>query len=335
MNIEGSILAELCDFFHYPVEKEIVLFAFRGCLPKNLSEESDPNVTAFKKSHSLKGIPVNYLTPRCTIGIWDRYSNLIATFPGSTLPSKDYVAKTPASIATLNVLCPGKYLLSKGIHPRNQNGFERHQALLMDGFGIVGIPGVGKTAPGFNSRISNYQVIQPGDNLHSGRTEPMPKFYSSLFHLRYSSSGCITIVGQPSEYLKYNHGNMHWNHWESFITSVSRFEQSDFTFLLFNYSDLKKKSLFKNNETIRYGSKQHEVGQIQQLLAHTINTNTGEYYYSGDIDCEFSNQTAISYMRFCNDYFSTKPGWEIHIEDFFTKVKHFNSSLIQPENAIH
>jgi hypothetical protein len=332
MNIEGSILTELCNFFHFPIEEEIILFAFRGCLPENVSGESIEKFTAFKNSYCLKSIPVNYLTPRCTIGIWNRTSDQIALYPGSTLPSKDYVVRNPSCISTLNVLCPGSYRLRKGMHPRNENGFQPHKALLMDGLGLVGLPNVAiNSAIGFNSRISNYNVIYPGDNLHAARTEPFPKFYSSLLGLRYSSSGCITIAGQPSEYLKYNHQNNGWNAWDSFINTVSDFIQDSFTFLLFNHNDLKMKS----RKTIRYGSKQTEVGQIQHLLSHTISTYSGGFYFSGDIDCCFSGNTAHSYLKFCREYSSSRPSWEIDFQDFSDKTKHFNSILIQPENAIH
>jgi hypothetical protein len=328
MNIEGSVLNELSDAFHFPIEKDpIILFAFRGCLPK----DHDKNILSnraihFKSVDQLQKVPVNYLNPRCTIGIWDRVSDKIALFPGSTLPSKDYVKRHPSSAATLNVLCPGCYQLRKGIHPRSERGFQPHNALLMDGFGIVGLPLISTTSAsiGFSSRIANYDVILPGDNLHAGRMEPTQKSYSSLLNMKYSSSGCITVVGQPEEYLTYTHSHTAWNSWTSFIENVSLTKQKNFTFLLFNVDNRGRASV-SNNNTIRYGSKQSAVGDIQYLLSKIVNTKTGHTYYSGDLDCSFSNQTAVSYFNFCRDFSSTKTGWEIQPQEFFNKTKHFKS----------
>jgi hypothetical protein len=327
MNIEGSVLNELCDAFHFPIEKDpIILFAFRGCLPKDHEKDNINHSIHFKSADQLKRVPVNYLNPRCTIGIWNRLTDKIALFPGSTLPSKDYVKRHPSCVSTLNVLCPGCYQLRKGIHPRNEQGFQPHNALLMDGFGIVGRPHISKASAsiGFSSRIANYDVDRPGDNLHAGRMEPMSKFYSSLLNLKYSSSGCITVVGQPEEYLKYDHHHTAWNSWTTFIESVSLTEQKNFTFLLFNFDNRKRKSVSKN-KTIRYGTKQSEVGDIQYLLSKIVNSNTGQSYYSGDLDCSFSDQTAVSYFKFCKDYFSSKAEWEIQPQIFFNKTKHFKS----------
>lgn len=327
MNIEGSVLNEICDAFHFPIENEpIILFAFRGCLPKNLGKDNLNRSIQFKSVDQLRSVPVNYRNPRCTIGIWDRTLDKIALFPGSTLPSKDYVKQHPSSVSTLNVLCPGCYQLRKGIHPRNERGFQPHDALLMDGFGIVGVPYINRTiaSTGFSSRIANYDVVRPGDNLHAGRMEPSLKFYSSLLKLKYSSSGCITVAGQPEEYLKYNHDHTGWNSWTTFIQSVNLTRQQTFTFLLFNFDNFKRKSP-SESKTIRYGSKQSEVGDMQYLLSKIVNANTGQSYYSGELDCSFSDQTAVSYFKFCKDYSSSKTAWEIQPQKFFSSTKHFKS----------
>lgn len=328
MNIYGNVLNELCNAFHFPIEKDpIILFAFRGCLPKDYDKNilSD-HAIHFKSTDQLKRVSVNYLNPRCTIGIWDRVTDKIALFPGSTLPSKHYVKRHPSSATTLNVLCPGCYQLRKGIHPRNEQGFQPHQALLMDGFGIVGLPQINNTSTstGFSSRIANYDVVRAGDNLHAGRMEPTHKSYSSLFKLKYSSSGCITVVGQPKEYLRYNHQHTAWNSWTTFIENVSLTNQKNFTFLLFNFDNHSSESV-SENQTIRYGSKQSAVGDIQYLLSNIVNTNTGQSYYSGDLDCTFTDQTAVSYFKFCKDFSTSKAGWEIQPQKFFNKTKHFKS----------
>lgn len=314
----------MCDTFHFPVENDpVVLFAVRGCLPSDIDQTIVNHSIQLKYTGQLKRTSVNYRNPRCTIGIWDRTADKVALFPGSTLPSKDYVKRHPLSVSTLNVLCPGCYQLTKGTHPRNERGFQPHSALLMDGFGIVGIPHINKT--GFSSRIATYDVMCPGDNLHAGRMEPMSNLYSSLLSLKYSSSGCITIAGQPAEYLQYNHSHTAWNSWTSFIESDSLARQKSFPFLLFNFEDLKTPSVAKKR-SIRYGSTQREVSEIQYLLTNVVNAKTGQLYYSGDLHASFSDVTAVSYFTFCKDFFSSQPGWEIQPRNFLQKTKHFRST---------
>ncbi|MGC3946432.1 MAG: hypothetical protein QM762_18240 [Chryseolinea sp.] len=341
MKISGTVLKQLCDTFHFPIENDpAVLFAFRGCLPSDVHQSVTKDSILFRNSDEVNRTRVNYNNPRCTIGIWDRVADKIALFPGSTLPSKDYVRRHPSSVSSLNVLCPGCYHLRKGIHPRNERGFQPHSALLMDGFGIVGIPHVNEKT-GFSSRIATYDVVRPGDNLHAGRMEPLLNVYSSVLNLKYSSSGCITVVGQPAEYLQYNHRHTAWNSWTTFIESEILTNQKNFHFLLFNFDDLNATTVSKSN-LIRYGSKRHEVSEIQYLLGGIVNANTGKLYYSGDLHCSFSDITAVSYFTFFKDYFSSIPGWEIQPQSFFTKTKHFRNRtkhfktpLTPSENVIH
>ena len=333
MNIGGSVLNQLCKAFHYPVEQErVILFAVRGSLPEDTPGNCSARALPFRTSHTLKQVRINYQTPRCTIGIWDKHADKIALFPGSTLPSRDYVRRYPSSLSTLNVLCPGCYQFRKGIHPRNEKGYQRHEALLMDEWAIVAIPRVTplKSSVTFSSRVTQYVVMRAGDNLHAGRMEPTGNANPSLLSMKYSSSGCITIAGQPSQYLRHVHDNTDWNPWVSFIESDILTTHNNYPFILFKYDDLCTSA--GATRSIRYGSKHDEVSDIQQLLSTTLNANTGCFYYSGDPDCSFSGDTAVSYFSFHNDYFSSTPNWEIRPQIFFQRTQHFRSKTktIQP-----
>lgn len=343
MIIEGDILFKLCERYQYPLASEHhILFAIRGSLPQAVLHGHFDVATDFKQSHLLKPVRVNYETARCTIGLWDTRINKIALFPGSTLPSKTYLFTHPSSLNTYNILCPGNYELSRGIHPRHENSFQRHDALLMDTYALVEIPQIRKSKKrlSFNWKEVKYKVLLAGDNLHAARTEPEESdsnlYGTASLQLKYSSSGCITILGQPQQYVKQKTGNTAWNCWQKFMEMVTKSENVKyFNFILFTYSDFLNKYQKPASTSIRYGSQGSEVEQIQTVLKSIINLKTGLPYYTGEVDCRFSGQTAIAYFKFQEDFTNGKVAREIHFQDFFSKTKHFNSYQNRSNYAIH
>ena len=210
MKISGTILSNICRNFFYEIgEDRLVLFGIRGGLP-NAVLRGNPEVCAEpNKEHGIKSSRLNYSTSRCTVGIWNRQTDQVSLFPGSTVPSVKYLFDNRQALQHFNMLLPGKYELSRGLHPREKDGFQRHDAFLMNEFGHVSIPSVRITKRRlyFNFDIKEEKILLPGDNLHAGRIEPQGDFKNSeekclaALHMPFSGSGCITVAGQPTEYL--------------------------------------------------------------------------------------------------------------------------------------
>ncbi|MDO1446480.1 hypothetical protein Q0590_09485 [Rhodocytophaga aerolata] len=335
MIIDADILAELCNFYQYSLtEQDYLFFAVRGSLPEAVLHGDFVEATKLKAYQTIRRTRVNYKTARCTIGLWDVKNSKLALFPGSTVPSKKYLFTHASSIATFNILCPGRYELRRGVHPRNEHGFQRHEAFLMDGYGLVEIPPVERLTHTvrFDWSQSVYTVVLAGDNLHAARTEPrqdQPDLAGSIMlKMNYSSSGCMTILGQPKEYVRSNRTYTAWNGWQTFVDLVNEVgaDKKNFTFLLFTFSDFENKNQTSSGSLIRYGSQGPEVVQIQQKLTSIIRLSTGLPYYTGPINSLFSGHTAMSYVVFQEDYSNGKIAPEIQTCKFLSSTKHFHAS---------
>lgn len=335
MIIDADILAELCNFYQYRLTNEAyVFFAIRGSLPEAVLKGDFGAATALKVYQQIRGTRVNYETARCTVGLWDIKNSKLALFPGSTVPSKKYLFTHASSVATFNILCPGKYELRRGVHPRNEHSFQSHDAFLMDGYGMVEIPPLErlKHTVRLNLGRSTYRVVLPGDNLHAARTEPrkvnLDLDCSVMLKMNYSSSGCITVLGQPKEYVLSKLPHTSWNCWQTFVDLVNGVGSTkiNFTFLLFTFSDFLHINQTSSGSLIRYGSQGPEVEQIQRKLKSIIRLKTGLPYYTGQINSLFSGQTALSYIEFQEEYLNGKIAPEIQTRKFLSSTKHFHAS---------
>jgi len=332
MIIKSDTIAKLCNFYQYRLKaKELVIFAIRGCLPVATLSGNFNCITSFHSSHQLIGVKPNYQTARCTIGLWDQQRQKVAVFPGSTLPSKKYLFSNITSVETFNILCPGKYELRKGVHPRN-GGFQQHDALLMDGYAIVKIPKVERllTTIKFSGK-HKYSVLLPGDNLHAARTEPTmmsDTACTEMLMFNYSSSGCITIAGQPAAYVKNGQPYAEWNYWQHFISVLQKESgnQTHYDFVLFDHSDFKLPQT-NRHLSVRYGSESKQVENIQFLLNSIINSTTGLAYYSHEITNKLGRLAAEAYLNFDRDFNKREGSPEIKLQQFFKQTKHFYSSF--------
>lgn len=323
MKVDSTILDHLCTTFHYNVEPApAVIFAIRGCMP--VTDAQAPwHFGGASACFFARAVPVNYTTARCTIGLWNRTEKRITVFPGSTLPSLSYLTAHPSKQATFNILCPGLYELRKGLHPRS-GGAGAHRALLMDGYGIVEVPrlitGAGQVR--FASAPKNYRVVLPGDNLHAARNEPQPGGTGSdMLMLHYSSSGCITICGKPTELITGVHPHVTWNYWQQFMDRISSYE-NHFPFLLFNAPDIQQATRVRQ-DFLRYGSSGKQVQHLQKALACIAESTTGMPYYSGATDGRFTNTTVQSFFRFYKDISGQQAGYTLKPNRLFNSIRHF------------
>ncbi|MHA4844616.1 hypothetical protein ACX0G7_10650 [Flavitalea antarctica] len=326
MKMHGTLMRGLSALYQYPLRDKHIIFGIRGCLPKAALAGDFSAIGKYDLSHELEMVTTNFKTPRCTIGFWNTTTDKLSIFPGSTLPSKPCLFSNISSLDTFNILCPGNYVLTRGIHPRSA-GFQNHDAFLMDGFGIVKIPSVIKrrTTLSFDLSKSRYCVLQPGDNLHAGRTEPANSNdrFAELMRLNYSSSGCITIAGQPAAFVKGDRPDARWNCWENFMRLLNGQAGNSihFNFFLFNFSDLQKIASATNH--LRFGSEGEDVARVQKTLSVIKDSRTGNSYYNNTISSVFDRDTAVAVLRFKEDFTAKKPGYELRLRTFYRYAKHF------------
>lgn len=316
-------------------QKELIIFAIRGTLPEEAISGNFEETYKFKRQHRLVKKEVDFNTCSCTIGLWDRLHQRLALFPGSTVPSSVYLFHHPASLQTFNMLCTGMYELRRAVHPRNGIGYQPHEALVMDGYGLVEIPELMRTDSYFRIDPERFvkRVLLPGDNLHAARIEPVGKEMSSLevcistLSAPFSGSGCITIIGQPRGYFSNGIADGVWNCWEQFMYLLGTASQyaENYKFILFDASDIEEFDASQpDGQIIRYGSSSIEVGVLQQHLHHIFEAKTGKAYYRDTIDNRFLKQTATAYLQFWNDITGGKPLKEIRIDDFLRLTRQFS-----------
>jgi hypothetical protein len=171
-------LRRLCalNSFSIPSDK-ILLFGIRGCLPQNTDNQR------LETSHALELAAINYINPRCTIGIWKLDSDEFALFPGSTVPSQKYILSADPN--HFNQLIPGAFSgWHRGTH--NKGKKSAHEAFRNDTF----LPVV-RTMDDRNfdtaDRIFTNKI--PNDNIHAAFCMEMTD--------RYDSAGCQVVVGKP------------------------------------------------------------------------------------------------------------------------------------------
>lgn len=190
----------------------------------------------------------------------------------------------------------------------------------------------------FSKQEGSYFITFPGDNLHASRREPGEVTnYADYLRKPFSSSGCITIAGQPPEYVTRTTTGFFWNSWQQFweLLDAGRSSDSPFPLLLFNYRDLHHCTAGKPSGTLRYGSSGDEVREIQQRLANIYSGRLYRAYYSGPLDGKLEAKTARAYLEFLRDYSPRAGGSEISLADFDSKTAHFVFTPKQPNHVIN
>jgi len=343
MQINDFILKSLCRRYYYDISREsIIIFAFRGSYPLQ-SLGSDPCQAGIpEKVKKIVSKKINYKKASCTIVIWYPGSGDIALFPGSTVPSLTYMHQNPDTADHFNILCPGKYEYVRGIHPRKIAGYQRHEALIMPGKGWIMRPELirkqGKSI--FNFNEVQYDVVLPGDNLHASRAEPyMPVAgktdKKSLINRNYSSSGCLTIIGQPEQYVRHRHSHC-WNFWEQFMQLIkSSSSDRNYTLILFNFSDLINSDNDRERTILRYGSQGSPVYELQQKLSKIYSAATNSVYFTGKHDGIFQADTAKAWLRFMKDHSPDSVKGEADLPVFRSKTNHFIFTIKHYEHVIY
>jgi len=254
LKIDDSCIRIACAAYSYTIsDSAMVIIAIRGCFPELCSDGYAEIAVSPGNYKIVIPKPVDYKMASCTIGVWLTETKEIALFPGSTVPSQHYLHAFPESVRHFNILCPGKYTFEKGIHPRRIAGYEKHEALLMVDQGWVVIPKVIREAneSSFDFSRCTFDVMYARDNLHASRTEPF-----DIFNCHYSSSGCLSIIGQPKEYVRNSAFSFFRNYWEQFMHLVNSHSSTNdrIPLLLFNYADFDCHEKNPDGLILRYGS---------------------------------------------------------------------------------
>ena len=101
-------LLKLCEVNSFPTPAEgMIFFGVRGCLPVDVFNHD------FLTQQSLNVTPVDYTSPRCTLGQWLPADQTLAVFPGSTSPHNRYTSA----------------IRKRTIHATTPNTTKRHESI--------------------------------------------------------------------------------------------------------------------------------------------------------------------------------------------------------------
>lgn len=256
-----ELLAQLNAF---PVEEAgttPILFALRGCL---ISAGGSGEDGAWRDEATLKDVRPNHSDTRCTMGVWDRANKKIAAFPGSTVPNTTAIASWYRNHQSGNMLQPGLYRYSVGIH-RDYPGCFILADAERNGRSVV----VRRSSNNLYYDLADiYNKCAPFDDIH-------PTFGSNEHY--FSSFGCQTIMG------KVDSAGHHTGPWAKFralagLKTPSGTVGAQYLYLLLTgreaylAADLRRKNLAADNMSLltlrrlRFGSKGTEVAALQQKL---------------------------------------------------------------------
>ncbi|MGC1633503.1 MAG: hypothetical protein WA749_15440, partial [Gelidibacter sp.] len=326
MELNDDSIRYVCNRFQFVLNsQEFCLLGIRGALPVTALVGKPEKGYSFSSSHELSAVEINYTSACCTIAIWNIQTQKLAVFPGSTLPSTEYLTRMPQKRAEFNILCPGNYTLSKGLHPRNSN-FLQYPALLMNGQAMVYKPQLVRVSSGldFSFEKAKHQVVFAGDNLHATGYEPsIGENEISILNMPVDSSGCITVCGCPQLYQRNQYSSSHWNSWHFFYHFLNKQESIDYSFTLFNLKDFIHTEESKGKIALRYGSEGETVYELQNILSQSWDARTGAPYYEGEPDGKLRNKSASSAYEFYQNISLTKIGSTISFEKIKSKIKHF------------
>lgn len=248
----------------FPVEEAgatPILFALRGCLILAGGSGEDG---AWRDEVTLKDVRPNHTDTRCTMGVWDRANKKIAVFPGSTVPNTTAIVSWYRKHQSGNMLQPGLYSYSVGIH-RDYPGCFILADAQRNGRSVV----VRRSSNNLYYDLADiYNKCAPFDDIH-------PTFGSNEHY--FSSFGCQTIMG------KVNSAGHHTGPWAKFralagLKTPSGTVGAQYLYLLLTgreaylAADLRRNGLAADNMSLltlrrlRFGSKGTEVAALQQKL---------------------------------------------------------------------
>ena len=182
--LTGDALQRLAEAnsFQMSGREAKVLFALRGCM---LAEDGDH--VDWTSGHAVRATRPNHVDLKCLFGVWDKASNRIALFKGSTVPGVDYMEKQIEGKLKSNMLPTGLHQYAVGPHgdTRQPGAFLQRTPLWV----IRSKKTLGFAANDAGIEWDDLDGKLPFDDIHAAildaRKNP-PHF---------SSAGCQTIAG--------------------------------------------------------------------------------------------------------------------------------------------
>jgi len=253
----------------------MIFFGLRGSLPVDVFNHD------FLVQQSLNITPVDFNSPRCTMGQWIPSRQTLAIFPGSTTPHRKYTIVSPGSA---NQLMTGYYNdYRKGPHkagkPTGHLAFKQ----------IQGCP----VRRDYN-RDLNYNELDdrveydfPLDNLHAG-------WCPGVSATSYASAGCQVVVGYPKCPSLGNKPEV--GPWKVFKENAYALPQDRFSYVLAEAQNVqevvqKLEAGIKIPGRLRFGSKGPLVTEVQKALK-------SKGFYEAELDLDFGNRTLRAVLAF-------------------------------------
>lgn len=268
----------------HSAESDLVFFGLRGCLPADAEDQG------WRERVTLAVQPVDLETPRCTLLQWERSSDRVAAYPGSTVPHRKYVARALASGGRgANELMTGYYAdYRRGVH--RAGGPTAHEA-----FRQTDARPIRRTSDDLDYDASDRVDLEnPCDNLHAA-------WSMGLTH-GYDSAGCQVIVGYPRCPQRGDQDDA--GPWRTFKANAYAGAQVSFPYVLLE--GVTAARAVENGDRpatprLRYGSSGDRVGAVQAALAR-------QGLYEGDRDGDFGARTLRAVLAFQRSRFGADAG---------------------------
>lgn len=226
--------------------------------------------SSFVSDLDVKEVYPDHTTLRCLIGVWDRQSDTIRVFHGSTVPNADHMARqafeaacynqsnrtcpVPPSVA--NMKPPGLYRYVVGTH-------QGEQSKLPNAFVDAAECFVRRSYDDLIFTVDDWGVRPEivGDNLHCAYYDINPDGVDGVIF--FSSAGCQTVAGAFYQ-------GEHNREWAELIAAVGRpGDKTEFDYLLLSGREARLISESSGNaryKRLRFGSSGDPVDTLRKSL---------------------------------------------------------------------
>ncbi len=242
--VSHAVLEQLAQRNRFDLSNErFVLFGLRGC-------ELTGSANAYAASFDCTETIPDHRNRRCVLGVWDRTSQQVAGFEGSTVPTDRSLrrqAASPRSLSIANLLPTGLYTYDVGAHRSTPGAFRQRGP-------VVVIRSLNDTTVTTSDR---FLVHVPADNIH-------PAYSSGT---GFSSAGCNTVKG--------TYRGSHRGDWADFraragLSAAQTRHSSPFRYMLLTGREARVSGTLGSALTrLRFGSRGVNVQALQDGLVRS------------------------------------------------------------------